>query len=181
MSNPDFDFEKLIQPIDSQTFLTNYWEQKPLVLMREDANYYVSLLSMKEIDNIICFANLRSGDIETDSLNRSSDFKYSDSHTVPSINHLYQAYSQGHTLLIHELQYHWKAIAAFCCRLEQFLNHPVNANLYLTPKNSQAYPAHFDLNDVFILQLEGAKLWRIYDSFLDLPTAAHIQAIPKKY
>ncbi|MEH1944909.1 MAG: cupin domain-containing protein [Nostoc sp.] len=180
MSNPDFDFEKLIQPIDANTFLTTYWEQKPFVLIREETDYYTSLFSRKDIDNIICFSNLIPSDIEIDSLNNSKDFKLSDSSPFPNINYLYKAYSQGNTLLIHELQKHCKPIATFCRHLEEFLNHTVNANLYLTPENSQAYSTHFDLNDVFILQLEGSKVWRIYDSFLDLPIAAHVQSIPKE-
>ncbi|WP_313931907.1 MULTISPECIES: JmjC domain-containing protein [Nostoc] len=135
---------------------------------------------MKDIDNIIRFINLKSSDIEIDSLNNSQGFNSSDFHRLPSINNLYKAYSQDQTLLIHKLQNYWQPIATLCRHLEQFFNHPVNANLYLTPENSQAYPTHFDLNDFFILQLEGSKLWRIYDSFLDLPIATHIQPIPKE-
>ena len=38
----------------------------------------------------------------------------------------------------------------------------VGSNAYLTPRNSQGFAPHYDDVDVFILQLEGYKRWRVY-------------------
>ena len=38
----------------------------------------------------------------------------------------------------------------------------VGSNAYLTPLNSQGFAPHYDDVDVFILQLEGYKKWRVY-------------------
>ncbi|KAL7528995.1 hypothetical protein ACHAXR_004542 [Thalassiosira sp. AJA248-18] len=38
----------------------------------------------------------------------------------------------------------------------------VGSNAYLTPLNSQGFAPHYDDVDVFILQLEGYKRWRVY-------------------
>jgi lysine-specific demethylase/histidyl-hydroxylase NO66 len=38
----------------------------------------------------------------------------------------------------------------------------VGSNSYLTPLNSQGFAPHYDDVDVFILQLEGFKRWRVY-------------------
>lgn len=42
-------------------------------------------------------------------------------------------------------------------------------NIYLTPPNSQGFKPHWDTHDVFVLQVEGSKLWRIYGGGPELP------------
>lgn len=39
----------------------------------------------------------------------------------------------------------------------------VGANIYLTPPGTQGFAPHFDDVEVFILQLEGKKRWRLYE------------------
>jgi len=41
----------------------------------------------------------------------------------------------------------------------------VGSNAYLTPLHSQGFAPHYDDVDVFILQLEGYKRWRVYAPF----------------
>jgi ribosomal protein L16 Arg81 hydroxylase len=56
-------------------------------------------------------------------------------------------------------------------RLSNDLGHPFQTNIYITPPNSQGFPAHYDTHDVFVLQVEGSKTWRIYEhSPVVLPT-----------
>lgn len=38
----------------------------------------------------------------------------------------------------------------------------VGSNVYLTPPNSQGFAPHYDDIEAFVLQLEGAKHWRVY-------------------
>ena len=45
----------------------------------------------------------------------------------------------------------------------------VGANIYCSFKGVQAFGAHFDLTDVFAVQTEGEKLWRIYENRADAP------------
>ena len=51
-------------------------------------------------------------------------------------------------LLLHVLERHW--------------NCAVGCNAYLTPANAQGFAPHSDDVDVFVLQLEGRKTWRVY-------------------
>lgn len=48
-------------------------------------------------------------------------------------------------------------------RLAQTLRTRAQTNAYLTPPSNQGFTAHTDSQDVFILQLEGAKRWRVYN------------------
>ena len=54
-------------------------------------------------------------------------------------------------------------------RLEQVLEHPVQANAYFTPRDSQGLAVHHDTHDVFVLQLAGTKAWTIHEPVLADP------------
>jgi ribosomal protein L16 Arg81 hydroxylase len=45
--------------------------------------------------------------------------------------------------------------------LAEELGHPVQANAYVTPRQSQGFNDHYDVHDVFVLQVAGEKHWRI--------------------
>jgi len=51
-----------------------------------------------------------------------------------------------------------------CSILQDWFGCVVGANVYITPPNSQGFAPHYDDVDVFILQVEGRKLWKLYDS-----------------
>ena len=44
-----------------------------------------------------------------------------------------------------------------------------SANVYCSFKGVQAFQTHYDLHDVFAVQAEGEKTWRIYESRADTP------------
>ena len=46
-------------------------------------------------------------------------------------------------------------------------------NLFLTPPRSRAFDLHFDPHDLFIVQLGGAKEWRVYAKTEEQPTHEH--------
>ncbi len=45
----------------------------------------------------------------------------------------------------------------------------VAANVYCSFKGVQAFQTHFDLHDVFAVQAEGEKVWRVYESRANAP------------
>jgi hypothetical protein len=63
----------------------------------------------------------------------------------------------------------WEPVALFTAALEQELHHPIHVNLYYTPAGTQGFEAHYDVMDVFILQLEGTKVWEIREPAANLP------------
>ncbi len=43
------------------------------------------------------------------------------------------------------------------------LDQPVQVNAYLTPPGTKGLELHFDYHDVFVLQLDGRKRWRVWE------------------
>lgn len=169
-SSNDFGIDKLLQPIEPATFFSEYWEQRPLILSRRKPDYYSSLFSLQDADSVIYFTKPSDTDIRLFNNGQLHPKDYVNRNGRVNINQLYDAYCQGNTIILEGLHERWKSISIFSRHLESFFNHPVNVNMYLTPRDSQGFSPHFDTHDVFILQVEGTKHWRIYDSFLCLPS-----------
>ena len=62
-------------------------------------------------------------------------------------------------------------VAAAARILETQFAARVAANVYCSFKDVQAFQTHFDLHDVFAIQAEGEKLWRVYEARADAPVA----------
>jgi lysine-specific demethylase/histidyl-hydroxylase NO66 len=58
---------------------------------------------------------------------------------------------------------HVASVSRVIFGLEEELNCSCGANSYWTPPESQGFAPHYDDVDVFLLQLEGRKRWRLYD------------------
>jgi hypothetical protein len=91
---------------------------------------------------------------------------------------LRKRYAEGKTILVHSVQLRVPAVAALARSLEAALHHPVNVNMYLTPPGAQGFGPHFDDHDVFIVQLDGHKNWRLYESVRQLPLKSEDPIVP---
>ncbi|WP_013324780.1 cupin domain-containing protein [Gloeothece verrucosa] len=174
MSRSNFDFERMLNPIEPTTLLEKYWEKSPLLVARNHPDYYSELISLKNIDSILRLYGPKSSDVD---LIKENSF-FSAGGEV-DFNQIYQAYSLGYSLVMRKIHERWQPLSVLHKNLEAFLNHPVGINLYMTSKNSQGFKAHFDTHDVFILQVEGSKQWKIYDSPITLPVISDLKYTDK--
>jgi ribosomal protein L16 Arg81 hydroxylase len=172
-----FDLRTLLQPLEPDAFCREIWEKQARAVSRDDPRYYSSLFSIADIDSLITLTahassphkvrlvKSHNGELVTKSVSNTAD-------GVPDIYTIYRSYhDEGYTLNIDRLDVHWKPISMLCRNLENALHHPTAANLYFTPPSAQGFLPHFDTHDVFVLQLEGSKTWRLYDAVASLPLA----------
>ena len=75
---------------------------------------------------------------------------------------LFAAFDKGATLIVSQFQELHAPLMRFCRGLEQVFLHGVQANIYLTPPGAQGFRTHYDTHDVLVLQVAGAKTWRLY-------------------
>jgi len=78
-------------------------------------------------------------------------------------------HARGATIVLQALHLHWRPAALYCRDLERGLGFPVQANAYATPASAQGFAVHHDTHDVFVLQVDGTKRWRVYAPLLELP------------
>ncbi|MGW7072361.1 cupin domain-containing protein, partial [Streptomyces sp. NPDC054872] len=74
---------------------------------------------------------------------------------------LWRMFADGATLVLQALQRTWAPVADFGARLSTELGHPVQANAYVTPPQNRGFDDHYDVHDVFVLQIEGTKRWLV--------------------
>lgn len=76
---------------------------------------------------------------------------------------LWRKFADGATLVLQALHRTWEPISNFSTRLSTELGHPVQANAYITPPQNRGFDDHYDVHDVFVLQIEGTKRWIIHE------------------
>jgi ribosomal protein L16 Arg81 hydroxylase len=188
MSTDTFDFTNMIWPVQPDAFFRENWEKCPLVLSRKDARHYAGLFTSSDVDSLIYFSRpkflgaegyqqssspsvLRGVFQERQGLGGAND---------PGILELSKLYTNGKTVLVHNLQLRVPAVATLCRSLEITLHHPVNVNMYLTPPGAQGFGPHYDDHDVFIVQLDGIKHWRLYGAVRELPLKSDETTVPRE-
>jgi ribosomal protein L16 Arg81 hydroxylase len=78
-------------------------------------------------------------------------------------------FADGATLVLQGLHRTWRPLTDFAQDLAADLGHPVQVNAYVTPRGSTGFSDHYDVHDVFVLQVSGEKRWRIRPPVHPLP------------
>lgn len=78
-------------------------------------------------------------------------------------------FASGATLVLQGLHRTWSPVREFSAALADDLGHPVQVNAYVTPPQNQGFSDHYDVHDVFVLQVSGEKQWRIREPVLEAP------------
>jgi ribosomal protein L16 Arg81 hydroxylase len=173
-----FSFDRIIAPCDPATFLSQYWEAKPLHLARKDAEYYSALFSSVELEAVLQYVRPQPPDLrvvlEQVELPAS---KYVNADGSLNMNQLYKAYGEGHTMVVNSLQRFVPKLALLCRQLQELTNFPVEFNVYLTPASAHGLHPHYDTHDVFVLQIEGKKTWSLYGSAQECPLLGTFQPV----
>lgn len=86
-----------------------------------------------------------------------------------SDDRLLDLFAGGSTLVLQALHRTWGPIIDFAGDLSSDLGHPVQANAYVTPAQSTGFSSHYDVHDVFVLQISGTKRWVIRAPVHPLP------------
>lgn len=80
-----------------------------------------------------------------------------------TVEELQKCMSSGWSLRFLRPHEHVPCNGAFISMMEEQFHCYCGLNSYWTPANSQGFAPHYDDVDVFLLQMEGEKEWRLYD------------------
>jgi ribosomal protein L16 Arg81 hydroxylase len=172
-ARPPAGVAELIAPIAVDTFMDHYWEKQPLVVQRDERDFYAGLLTLADIDLILATSSLHDGDLrvvadgaETSVTQLIQDDLESKTNGLEAV---YREYRAGATINLTFLHERWAPLAGLCRSLSTQLSAAIHGNVYLTPPGTRGLTPHHDNHDVFVLQLHGSKHWTIYPTQTPLP------------
>ncbi len=160
----------LIAPVARETFLADFYERGAMINVRGEPHRYAELLTLDTLDHFIASADLREGMIDlTNHRNRISRDSYVDDRGKVSSVAVAEHYMRGATIILPHLHDSMLNLGEFCRSLEEVFSCHVQTNIYLTPSGNQGFPPHYDNHDVFVMQISGAKAWRLYGAPVEIP------------
>lgn len=156
--------EWIISPVKTEQFFADSWEQRPLHIKRGNGKYFKDLFSTKELDTILRDDRVLFGknlDVTSYSVKEGRL-----THNPAGRAHaavVWDMYNNGCSLRMLNPQTFSETVWKGCATLQEFFSSMVGANVYLTPPGTQGFAPHYDDVEVFMLQLEGKKRWRLYE------------------
>ncbi len=168
--SPKQSLGSLLGAMTVEQFLADYWERQPLLVRSRGNGEYHNLLTTRIFDRLISngVVDRRDGRLVKDGqVDPATPLFRSDGRA--NIAAIQAAYAEGYTIVVNNLQQRRAKVGYLCRDLERELGQQVGANAYLTPVSSQGLAPHFDNHDVYVLQCEGSKLWRLYRPPIELP------------
>lgn len=174
-------------PIDGDTFAADHWGRRPLFTRAADLGEdFSDLFSLDAVDELVSSRALRTPFVrmaKEGTVLPPSRFTGPGGFGAEVADQLDPAkvlaeFADGATLVLQALHRTWPPIAEFSRRLAEELGHPVQVNAYITPASSRGFDPHYDVHDVFVLQIAGEKHWRIHepvhvDPLRDQPWSDH--------
>eukprot|EP01048_Picozoa_sp_COSAG05_P025001 COSAG05_NODE_6150_length_1012_cov_1.431544_1_plen_302_part_01 len=153
----------LLHPMSPQTFFDEYWEQKPLIVRRPDmAAYYTRCFCKGDIERLLKDSKLTfEQDLDITKYVGGKRHLFNGIGTVDAVD-AWGKFQGGCSLRMLCPQSHCPKVWRLLSLLEHCFGSFVGANTYLTPAGTQGFAPHYDDIEAFVLQVEGAKEWRVY-------------------
>lgn len=175
---------------DTQSFTDRHWGREPLLVRSADQDAFRDVLDLDGVDELLSRRGLR-----TPFLRLAHDGAVVDSASFTGSggvgaeigdqvhdDAVAARFAEGATVVLQALHRNWPGVIDFTTMLADELGHPVQANAYVTPPSSRGFSAHYDVHDVFVLQLAGRKHWTVHapvhsDPLREQPWNQHARAV----
>ena len=155
--------------IGRERFARDVWGRAPLLTRR--AGGFTDLFSADAVDELISRRGLRTPFLRV--AKDGSTFPDSTFTSPAGVGAtiadqlddtaLWRQFADGATLVLQALHRTWEPVADLSTALSGELGHPVQANAYITPPQNRGFDDHYDVHDVFVLQIEGTKRWVLHE------------------
>jgi ribosomal protein L16 Arg81 hydroxylase len=153
-------------------FGAEYWGQKPLLSRAADLGQdFSDLFSAAAVDELVAdrairtpFARMaKEGTVlGTGRFTGSGGFGAEIADQVDA-DKVLREFADGSTLVLQGLHRTWEPLADFTRQLVVDVGHPAQVNAYITPASSRGFDPHYDVHDVFVIQIAGEKRWTIHE------------------
>lgn len=186
---PDPLLRALLAPLDERAFVTDYLHRRPLHTTRVGASRtHRRILSLDGLLETIASQHapadsLRFMQGQTDG--GPEEFateqfqRLHRGHTLHDFDRIRDYLANGRGSMIAHAVDHWiPSVRRFMAGLAEVTGCRTGANAYYTPADARAFSPHWDTHDVLVVQLHGAKRWRVWEALLEhpLPQRPHMES-----
>ena len=156
--------------VEAAAFAADTWAQAPLVTRATDLpGGLLELFGEAAVDELVSRRGLRAPFLRVARNGQTlGDREFTQGGGVGatvadqvSDDKLLRLFAGGATIVLQGLHRTWGPLIDFTQELAEELGHPVQANAYVTPRQSTGFSDHYDVHDVFVLQMGGEKQWRL--------------------
>lgn len=157
--------------VDPGIFAEEHWGRLPLLTRAADLpGTFTDLLDLAAVDELLSRRGLRTPflrvakDGEVVPAGRFTGSGGAGAEVADQVadDKVLQLFADGSTLVLQGLHRIWPPVVDFAGRLAVELGHPTQVNGYVTPPQSRGFSPHYDVHDVFVMQVAGAKRWVIH-------------------
>jgi ribosomal protein L16 Arg81 hydroxylase len=173
-------FEDLLHPVGEQVFIADYYGKK-LLHIEGGARKFENVMSWRILESILnqtvawtskSLMLVLDNDVVAeqaycDPVTNRDGFDV----LQPNAKKVMALLRRGASLVTNDIDSLSPVMSGVSAAMENRLAGKVQANLYCSWKQRQAFGAHFDTHDVFAIHVAGEKLWNIYETRMDDPIA----------
>ncbi|HVU73817.1 MAG TPA: cupin domain-containing protein [Mycobacteriales bacterium] len=175
---------------DVDAFARDHWDRGPLLRRAADLPSGAVTLGLDDIDELLSERALRvpfvrvtsNGTVTPTSVYTSGAGAGASINDQVRDTAVAALLAEGQTVVLQGLHRSHAAVRRFTSALAAELACPVQANAYVTPAREQGFDPHYDVHDVFVVQLAGRKRWRVHEPvhrspLPDQPWTDHREAV----
>lgn len=177
--------QRLLHPHPVDEFFSRVWEKEPLHVTRDEnpvlEDWFRELMTLDDVDRLLttiygaeprALDSLRMGRdgvmIPAEEYLSSRDWAFAE----VDVERVLALHRAGASIILNGVDAMLEPVAELCDAIARFAGVGVHANAYITPREAQGFPLHFDTHDVFLLQVAGEKDWKLHRSTVPLATPA---------
>jgi bifunctional lysine-specific demethylase and histidyl-hydroxylase NO66 len=157
---------RLLGPTTVDEFASRHWGRRPHRTSAADVD---GLFSAAAVDELITVRGLRAPFLRVAKDGRTfGDREFTGGGGVGATvgdqlddDLVWRHFEAGATLVLQGLHRTYEPVLHLTQALAADLGHPCQVNAYVTPPQSTGFSDHYDVHDVFVVQIEGEKRWRI--------------------
>ena len=179
---------------DTATFAATHWGRAPLLTRQAELDRdFTDLLDAAAIDDLVSRRGLRTpflrmakdGTVLAASRFTRGGGAGAGVTDQAADDRILTELGGGSTLVLQGLHRTWPPLVDFATDLAAELGHPVQVNAYITPPENRGFAAHYDVHDVFVLQVAGHKRWHVHEPVVrnplpDQPWQQHRAAVASR-
>jgi len=173
----DTTFRQIVSPVSPEEFFGAIWEQRAVHIPGE-ADKFADIFSWDEFNQLLNMSKLWSDrtmkivldgqkNLDLAEYGRTGQTREGYKVILPDPEQVTLLLRRGASVILDLIETLSSGVAAVSAALQTATGGVVVCNAYCSWRAHQAFMAHFDNTDVFAVQIEGSKIWRIYEGRAD--------------